>query len=332
MLLRVLKSNQPFIILLTLILPVLMWLKFLIFNPIQLVPPDASDMPFYYLVEKAIFSTGWSLFAPILAILLLITQAFLIIKLSDTYNILSIRTFLSGILFLLLSCSFVPSQHLQPVLFANVFFIIALDVLFASHSKENTLNIFFNTSLLISIGSLFYFNLSFYFLIIWVALLVMRPFLWREWLVPVLAFITPYFLVSAYYYLILNNLTGFFKILLHNLIVDINFPFKTLQLPYIVLFTFLLLIIALASYKILDMYPNLSISARKYYTIFFWIFALSVLIFLLIPSTSVELLFIAAIPLSFLLSNYFINLKKKWIAEVIFLIYVALIIYIQVVT
>jgi hypothetical protein len=51
---------------------------------------------------------------------------------------------------------------------------------------------------------------------------------------------------------------------------------------------------------------------------------------LLVPSISVEMIWIAAIPLSYFLSHYFTFLKKLLLPEILFSLFLLVIIFIQV--
>jgi hypothetical protein len=60
------------------------------------------------------------------------------------------------------------------------------------------------------------------------------------------------------------------------------------------------------------------IKTRKTFYLLLWMFFISLTIYFTLPHVSVEVIFLAAIPASYLISHYLIYQKKRLIPEVIF--------------
>jgi len=71
------------------------------------------------------------------------------------------------------------------------------------------------------------------------------------------------------------------------------------------------------------------IRSRKTFSLLIWVFAISLAVYIIVPSVSVEMIWITAIPFSYFLSHYFIFSKKKLVSEVFFTILLVLILLIQ---
>jgi hypothetical protein len=92
--------------------------------------------------------------------------------------------------------------------------------------------------------------------------------------------------------------------------------------PYYIFLAFLLVMIVLASIKMINQYQGLKILVRQFSKIFFWLFLISVLLFLLFFTESAGLVMIAGIPAAYLLSVYFFSMKSKIAGEIIFALFI----------
>ena len=55
--------------------------------------------------------------------------------------------------------------------------------------------------MIVAVGTLIYLPFIYMFLVIWIALIIFRPFNWREWVACIIGFITIFFFLAVYYYL-----------------------------------------------------------------------------------------------------------------------------------
>jgi len=75
---------------------------------------------------------------------------------------------------------------------------------------------------------------------------------------------------------------------------------------------------------------NKKIKSRKTFYLLLWIFMLSISVYILVPTVSVEIVWITGIPVSYLLSHYFVFARKKLVPEILFTILFILILIIQI--
>ena len=80
---------------------------------------------------------------------------------------------------------------------------------------------------------------------------------------------------------------------------------------------------------LLKQYDSKKVSSRKYFSIFFTIFVLGMLSFAFIPVTSQEMLVIIAIPVTYLISNLFVFMKSRFWSEVLFILLLGIVIFMQ---
>jgi uncharacterized membrane protein (UPF0182 family) len=126
MIFKALKSNRPVVIFYFLLLSISLWLfTFINHQNVERVF-DSNQMPFYKIIVEWI--NVRSLFSLIASLVMLIIQGFLLIRLNQKHVIVNKRTYLPAIIFVLIVSSNMSCQYLNPVIFANFFLLIIIDI------------------------------------------------------------------------------------------------------------------------------------------------------------------------------------------------------------
>src|SRR5436190_6975941 len=119
---------------------------------------------------------------PILAFLLLFTQAISLTRLINNYRMMSRSNYLPAMAYLLITSFFPEWNYFSAPLLINTLLILVSGGLFKIYNHPRGKGIVFNAGLAIGISSFIFFpSVTF---VIWVlfALMVMRPFSINEWL------------------------------------------------------------------------------------------------------------------------------------------------------
>jgi len=103
----------------------------------------------------------------------------------------------------------------------------------------------------------------------------------------------------------------------------------TFSHPFVIFIGFIALLVVVSSLYMMRVFASKKIHSRKYFILFLAIFINLVLIYFLVPGAGVELLYLSAIPVSYLLSHYYINIKTGFWSEVSFLFIIFMVIYIR---
>ena len=324
MLLRLFRSHQPVVIIILPVITVLFWMRTLLHGTLPGIVIDENQMPLYELIHNLI--NGNSLITLITAIALVIIQSFMLNWLNSKYIFIETRSYLPPVFFILLSSCYLPMQQLHPVLFANFFLILAINKILGNVKERHLFSKYFYAGFFIALGSLFYANLVFYFIIIWISMMILRPFDWREWIISLLGLLTPFlFAVVIYFYI--NSLHELASTFLHNILIP-N-PIPDIGIFYYIFFGYLFFLLLISVFLLFSRFINKKIIARKYFSVFIWLFIVSVLVFFFVPSSSFELMILASVPASYLLSNYFITVRYNFRSELMFLLLIAIIVVIQ---
>lgn len=325
MLLRVLKTNQAYHFVLIPLMAVLLWMPSLIKPEAYPFYAGENMMPLYLPVAWLMAQS--SFMNSIMPLVMLVLLAFLTIRLNIQYAFIRIRTFLPASLLVFITSGLISLHAMHPVYFAVFFLLFAIDRIFNSYEKNNIHSNAFDGGLLISIGSLFYMNLLFFFPIVWIGLFVIhKQIKWRDFVLPILGFLPPWlFAFTGYFFS--NGFLDFLVILEKNFTSDNNFI--TGKLPLQIYLGFLVIITLFSSFFLLAQYDEKKISSRKFFQVFFFIFLISLVLIIAVPAVSREIFIILAIPLSFLISNYLVFMKRRFWGEVILYLMLAGVIYLQ---
>ena len=328
MLLKVLKSNRTVNFILIPVIGILLWLK-------SLITP--KNFPFYQgETETILFSPVYRLIEnfpmvqTLTALVLIVASALMLIQMNSNYNVMRERTMLPAAIFIIVTGGFTDLQFLHPVHFAVFILIFAIYRLFRAFDETAPYSPVFDAGFLTGTASLFYTGA----IVIFPALLIGVIILLREtkWRVPVIlsmGFLLPFIFAGSYAFVAGRFIESVNTLWLNiaTTVTRLEFDFRELVYP-----AFLLFLIFLGTLKIFAQYDTKKISSRKFFMIFFLAFSSLIVGIVVIPAVSTEMFIIASVPLTFLLSNYFIYMKSRFWSELLFGILFALVIVMQIIS
>jgi len=315
MLLRLFKGTNPGVIFLIALTMGILWVSAFI-NP-QIAPQavyEENPMVLYGLIIKI---TGSNLASGVIFSFLSLTiMLFLLVGFNTSVFFINVRTFLPALFYILFSAIFPQQQVMNPVLPASIFLMIALMRIMSAYREKGTAFNFFDAGMLISIGSMFYANFIWFGLLLVVGIALLRTGNIKEISISILGLLTPYILLSGFYYVLGIDIGAFLADLNYNLFGRTpGYSFSRLILAFIVLSG----IIILVSIVFLMMrISTKKIKSRKTFYLLLWTLFISLVLYLVLPSASVEMIWITGIPASYLLTNYFVFVRKKIIPEILF--------------
>ncbi len=305
MLQRLFSGDKIFNAFVIILLGALLWIPSFISLDTSAFYYPVRPMPLYGFLARAF--EGQVFLSKVFAFLFLVFQAVLIVRLNARFILIQERTFLPAFFFLLITGFYIPLLNFSEAIFGSFFFIIMLDLLFSTYKRDPNTYRFFEAGMVLGIASLFYARLIYFLPIIWVVALITRPFLWREWLFPVLGAILPYLLIIAFTYVAGGEPYAILTTLGKNLILYYG-SFQG-RLNYILVIAFLFFLIFIASIYMLRVYQFKKIYIRHYYMIFFWLFIAS-LVFFVLNRLDPGIIYVFAVPVSYILSSYFATSRK----------------------
>lgn len=288
---------------------------------------DMDPMPLYGLISEII---GTHPIPGIIASFLLVSlMSFLMVNLNTTLFFIHERTFLPALFYILLSGLFPQYQLMNPAIYGAVFLMLAIRRVMESYRVQGIAYNFFDAGLLIGTGSLFYANLIWFAVVIFAGIMLLRAVNTREILLSVLGLLTPFVLIFGFYYVAGKDLIALKNIFFYNLFGrHAEFAFIPVIITALIYSGFLLF--ASISHLFL-MVGSMKVQARKTFWLMLWVFMTAVIIWFLVPSVSIEIIWIGAIPVSYFLSHYFVFMKRKrLLPEILFGLFFLMIIMMQI--
>ena len=325
MLLRSLKSNQTFHFLLIPFIAAALWVKSFM-NPVLFPFYSGEDSMLLYQPISALIGKS-TVVSNVVALVFIILLAFLILKLNVQYTFIRVRTVLPSILFILITSGLHELHAMHPVYPAALFLILTVDRIFNAYDKEVIHSNAFEAGIFLAIGSLFLLEPRFFLPVSLDRIHHIEAEVnWREYVLSTLGFVFPWLVALVYY-----GATGQTDELMVTLKANISLQTSFLRgnLPVQIYMGFLIFLTLLASVLLLSQYDGKKISSRKYFKAFFWIFLISCVLTAANPAVSQDIIIILAIPLTYLISNYMIFMKRQIWGEIFLYILVAGVIYLQ---
>jgi hypothetical protein len=326
MILRIFKGTGPGVIFLISLTLILVWIGAFLYPHVDQASYSEKDLlPLYRILITILGESPFPglLFSFFIASLM----AFIIVNFNTTDFFINERTFLPAFFYVLLTGLFPQNQLLSPVVPASLFLMLAIIRINDTYRKAGTAYNFFDAGILISTGSLFYGNLIWFGLLIISGILIFRSVTIKEIVVSLIGLITPYIIAFGFYYLLGKDLQSLFIIIKNNLFgISDGFVFSRITLAVLI---FVILLILISFVYLLFTMNIKKIKARKTFYLLIWVFLISVGIYVLLPSVSVEITWLMIIPVSYFLTHFFLYIKKKRVPGIIFSLLIVLILLLQ---
>jgi hypothetical protein len=272
-----------------------------------------------------IISPGLNMF---LAGLLVFVQAILVNYLINHYNLLGKPTFLPALMYITVSGLFTPFLVLSQPLICNFLVIWMLFKLFGLYKGDDGKSTAYDLGMIVALGSLIYFPFIFLFLVIWIALVIFKPFNWREWVAGIIGYATIYIFLAVYYYLN-NRLNQFYKIWLplgarfpNHITININYYNYLVLVPVII-------ILMLCFFKLRENFFRSYVQTRKSFQLLFFVFIIAGLSFYVRAEFNLSHFLLCAVPAATFFAYYFLYASNKWVYETLYFLLFISIIYFQ---
>lgn len=184
----------------------------------------------------------------------------------------------------------------------------------------------FDLGMVIAIATIVYFPSVLFLLSLWVALIIFRPFNWREWVAVLIGYLVITFFLAVYYFW--NDQLLHFIAIWKPLTEVLPVFVKVQPLDYIVLFPIAIAVI-LGTVQLRENFFKSYIHVRKTFIFLFNFFVIGVLAFYLKSDLRLNHFLICVIPMATILSYYFVVASKRWFYESLFFLIIVFVIYFQ---
>ncbi len=260
----------------------------------------------------------------LLAILVLVMMQ----RLNNRYIFVPQRSTIPAMLYIIIAFSFTSLQHLSPALTAMPLLILSLSNLIGSYRKEYAEAEYFLASFYVALAAIVYLPSLAFVLMMMFAILVMRPFSWREWVAMLAGLVVPlFFLVTYYLYFDAASLDNLLMFDPTKVIAAIP---KTMNSFFGYGFLAVLTVsFASSLFFILGWIGTQKVRTNKVFLVFFSMVIICLLAYLLIPTVSKDIMLVVALPLSYFIGIYLIFTRRTILADALLLAILVLSVLLQ---
>lgn len=261
-----------------------------------------------------------------LALCLLIIQALIFNRIINSYNLLGKLTFLPALLYITTSSLLSPFLVLSPTLICNFLILSMIEKFLSVYKRDEVRSVMFDLGMIVALGTLIYFPFIAMLPLLWISLVIFRPFDWREWLAVVTGCITIFFFLAVFYYWN-DSLDKFYQIFLP---LATKFPtnLRINYYDYLVLIPVVVILI-LGFFQVQQNFFRSVVQLRKSFQLLFFMFLIGLISFYLKADLRLYHFLLCAPPASVLMAYYFLHATKRWLYESLYAIMAGCIIYFQ---
>jgi hypothetical protein len=306
MLLKYFSSNKAGLLIVILCIALLLWMSTLVNSP-GINPVDLCLAgPLGRLMLKPLSALPG--LSSLLAVIVILFCGYLLIQLNTKYSFLKSKSQLPQLFLIVITGSLASTRFLSPSLLFMLFVIIILYRTFESFKKDRLTFHFLDGGILMGFAVMVYIPALIIFPLLFIVLLLFRNKIWQEWLYPGIGFCLPFLFWASYLFMTdqsLQNIGEEFR-----RTFSASGRAQAFTLVQLIIYGYLALLALIGSFHMILTIGTRKIQSRVFFMVFFWLFALSILMVWVIPAAGTDFLFIGGISITFLLSNYFATCRN----------------------
>lgn len=310
------RQHSPIALVIIPLLAIVLWIPAFI-NP--LLPVEQVTMPLYSFADS--FFRSHVYVSLTIGLLLLLTEAFLLNFVLQAHQVIIKKNWLPALLVVVFgSCS--PGLLWPgPQQFAGLLMIMVLHMLMSTYRQDKSFGSVFNCGLLIGLAAQIYLPSLVFFIFGIIAIIILRPFIWREWVMLILGVLIPFIYGGVYFYW--NDTYGeITQRVITDPIVNRSFFLKLDSSDYF-LATVTVLVLLVSAGRLVSGSLTSTLKTKKGISVLLWFTLFAFVAILPAQNFGVGTFRFVIYPFAFFASNYFLNARRGWIAEVIFTLLLA---------
>lgn len=315
MFLKLFNTNRPIVLFLLVLIGICLWLTSFLTAYIEVPNPS-----FIYLFLNEINTITGNIiaFATILISGIMISS---FVNKSIYFNKIN---YLPAFFYVLLMSSMKEFSCHNPIIYANLFLILGFGRLHLIYQQEKCKSHVFISSAYMFIATMFFLPYIVFLILIWIVLFLIRPLVFKEWIMPFISFIVIGFNSFVIYRLFFENILFNYNFINTSIIItNSDSDFYIYIISIIAIFS-IISIIALSKKYIqsVNRFKKLSLSV-----IYFLLISISLSAYFYFTNLNNASILIMAVPLSIILAFILYIRTKKWIYEtLIFTLFVLIIV------
>lgn len=291
-----------------------LWIEHFISPPLLADITGGAPMPLWGVTAGAL--SAMPLLAVVLSYALMLVVALVMVRFNIAIFFIPRRTYLPALLYIILYSLFPGEMVLNPALPAALLVMIGLWRMISAYRVNGLASNFFDAALLISAGSMFYAGAVWFVLLVFIGALILRSPDIREITFALAGALLPWLLLYAVWYVTGGSVADLTETVRHNLFDERLSVYISRTMVILLAATglnFLPAIVSLAGEM-----PTQKIRSRKTFEMLLWMTFICLVAYIFLPSVSVEMNAVTAIPVAFIIARYLTFTRNIVSAEVLF--------------
>ena len=239
---------------------------------------------------------------------------------------LKTRTLLPLFFILTLSTPLLGFFEINNLTLTFPFLLVALHLIFKTYRNNKVDFTFFSVGLWLGLASLVCLKISIFLPVVWIAMVAIRPFYFREWFASLSGFLTPWFFIYGIHFLLYDEFYSLNSHIVQDFLVTFN-PVVPGNLQWVFLIYLGILFLFSLSFLFYSL-PGLKIKSRKFYGMLFWNIMAVLALGIFFPTMWFSFLSLLLLFLVLIFSFYFQSDKKSLVRRILFDLYLAALLYI----
>jgi len=313
MLIRLFKDSGLIPVIIIVLFTGALWTGLFINPPVVSGAGEDNIMPLWSAILD--FFQGLPVLSVLFSLIMTVLLIIMMVRFNTSVFFINRRTYLPAFIYILLYSVFPGQMVLNPALPAAILILSGLWRMVESYRHDGIAYNFFDAAMLISAGGLFYAGAVWFILLALIGTLVLRSADIREITLTVAGALLPWILFYAVWFLAGKDPGELTEVIYSNLFNEA---------PTIVWSRTLIILVAVVFLNflpgIVTLIPEMSskkIKSRKTFSMLVWMLVISIAVYFVLPSVSLEMIAIGAIPTAYITANYFSFTKRTRIAEIL---------------
>jgi hypothetical protein len=304
------------------LLAIALWIQYFITPPQVIHPSGGEAMPLWGLIFNSL--TALPLLAAILSSVLMVIVAGIMIRFNTSLFFIARRTYFPALFYIMLYSSFPGGMVLNPALPAALLILTGLWRMMSAYRLNGVVFNFFDAALLVSSAGMFYAPSVWFVLLVLIGVLILRSPDFREISVALAGALLPWIVLYAVWYLTGGNLSDLTETIRHNLFDKAPSAYWSRTL--IILFAVIAVSFIPGLLSLISEMSTKKIKSRKTFELLVWMLAICAAAYAFLPSVSIEMNAIAAIPVAYIMANYCAFTRRLVMTEILFWIMIVMIV------
>jgi len=259
------------------------------------------------------------------AVCSLFGQAIYLNSIANRHHLFPKSNYFPALTYILITSLFKDWNYLSAALISNWLLLAMLSSMLKLYAVADARKQIFNIGCFISLTAMLVFPNIVFIALLLIALGILRPFKAAEWMVALLGILTPFYFLAGILYL------GDDLHLMKKMIaIGISLPSKLNNAPAeLAAFSMLMIMIVTGIYYLNHFMSRMLFQTKKWWWVIFAGFIISLIAGLFTVAKGYNQWMALLIPGSFIIANAWFEDRKRWVTNVLFYLFVAVVIFAQ---